>query len=34
MPRIERMRDETIPALQEELREAGAPYIIGATPRQ
>ncbi|WP_420459027.1 VPS10 domain-containing protein [Neolewinella sp.] len=34
MPRIERMRDETIPALQQELREAGAPYIIGAAPRQ
>ena len=34
MPRIERMRDETIPALQQELRQAGAPYIIGAAPRQ
>ncbi len=30
MPRIERLRDETIPGLQEELREIGAPYIIGA----
>ena len=34
MPRIERMRDETIPALQQELRQAGAPYMIGAAPRQ
>ena len=30
MPRIERLRDETIPALRDQLREAGAPYIIGA----
>jgi photosystem II stability/assembly factor-like uncharacterized protein len=31
MPKVERLRDETIPNLQESLREAGAPYIIGAS---
>ncbi|PPK85087.1 photosystem II stability/assembly factor-like uncharacterized protein [Neolewinella xylanilytica] len=30
MPRIEKLRDETLPALQDELRNVGAPYIIGA----
>ncbi|WP_116107983.1 VPS10 domain-containing protein [Lewinella sp. IMCC34191] len=30
MPRIERLRDETIPELRDELRKVGAPYIIGA----
>lgn len=30
MPKVERLRDEVIPSLQQELRSAGAPYIIGA----
>jgi photosystem II stability/assembly factor-like uncharacterized protein len=31
LPKVERLRNETIPNLQEALREAGAPYIIGAS---
>ncbi|MBB4080487.1 photosystem II stability/assembly factor-like uncharacterized protein [Lewinella aquimaris] len=34
LPDIERLRDRTIPALQRELREAGAPYLIGTAPRE
>ncbi|WP_116125505.1 VPS10 domain-containing protein [Lewinella sp. IMCC34183] len=33
MPEIERLRDETLPALRQELREAGAPYILGTGTR-
>ena len=31
LPTVVRLRDETIPDLQEALREAGAPYIMGAS---
>ncbi|NJB85883.1 photosystem II stability/assembly factor-like uncharacterized protein [Lewinella marina] len=33
MPEIVRLRDQTIPDLQRALRQAGAPYIIGASHR-
>ncbi len=34
MPKVEALRDQRIPELQESLRDAGAPYIIGAGNRR